>query len=490
MTHRNAGRLNVFFVCASLCVVVGGCPEVPELVTTEPTRARLAQADIDSGEVTLAELIDHGRDLVLRNWTLDDGFGKGSAGALPMVNRLPGPDSSSCMSCHGLGNGVVLGWGNNGGNVLVEFDNPLNPTITGSNERSTPAIHGAVLLELLAKEMSADLQVQRDAALAEAESLDQPVTRALSSKGVSFGSITADPDGTLDTTTVEGVSEDLRVRPFHAKGHDATIRIFTRDALNRHHSIQATERLIFVDPNHDPATWDADQDGVVNELSEGELTAMTVYQVSLPIPQEVDPDAADVMAGRGLMESTGCTDCHKPFLKLNDPTWRYTSSDGVELSIDLTDPMLLGAGRPLKEADGSVLVRLWGDLKRYDLGTESHEPLDQPVGPSLPNHESGTIGERIPESLPMIAREMMLTTELWGVRDTGPWWHDGSSLTLEDSILRHAGDAEASRVAYEALTEGEQADLLAFLASLQVAQVGEVLVTAPMGLTAAGADEH
>lgn len=484
MNHNRSNRLNVLLVCTSLCVIVGGCPEVPELLTTEPTRARLEQADIDSGEITLAELIDLGRALVLRNWTLDDGFGKGGIEALPVLNRLPGPDSTSCMSCHGLGNGIVLGWGNNGGNVLVEMDHPMDPTITGSNERSTPAIHGAVLLELLAKEMSADLQVERDAALAEAESSRQPVTRPLISKGVQFGSITANPDGTLDTSAVEGVSEDLRVRPFHAKGHDATIRIFTRDALNRHHSIQSDELLTFLDPNHDPATWDADHDGVVNEMNEGELTAMTVYQVSLPIPQEVDPNDADVFAGRALMESVGCTQCHQPFLKLNDPTWRYTSSDGVELSIDLTDPMLLGAGRPVKEADGSVLVHLWGDLKRYDLGSESHEPLDQPVGPSLPNHEMGTIGERIPEPMPKIGREMMLTTELWGVRDTGPWWHDGSSMTLEDSILRHAGDAEASRLAYEALTEDEQADLLAFLASLQVAQVGEVLVTAPTSLSA------
>ncbi len=108
---------------------------------------------------------------------------------------------------------------------------------------------------------------------------------------------------------------------------------------------------------------------------------------------------------------------------------------------------------------------------------ESHEPLDQPVDTSLPNYETGAVAGRIEETLPPIPKELMLTTELWGVRDTGPWWHDGSSPSIEDAILRHGGEAQASRDAHAALTEQEQGDLLAFLNSLQVAQVGEILVT-------------
>lgn len=489
MNIRQHPRWWGILVCASLGVFVGGCPGVPVLVTTEPSRARINQTAIDVGVYSVADLIAEGRKLAIRNWTRDDGFGMGLSNR-PTINRMPGPDSTSCMSCHGLGNGVVMGWGNNAANVLVVMDDPNDPTIGGSNERNTPAIHGLVLLELLAKEMSRDLQIERAAAIADAKSLGTPVTRDLMSKGVNFGSITANPNGSVDTNAVEGVDSDLRIRPFHAKGHVSTIRIFTRDALNRHHSVQATELLTFMDPNRDPETWDADQDGVVNEVSEGEMTAMTVFQVSLPIPQEVDPNHTDIANGRALMETVGCTECHRPYLKLDDPTWTYTSSNGVELSIDLTDNNLLGAGRPVKEADGSVLVRLWGDLKRYDLGAESHEPLDQPVGPSRPNHEAGTIGEKVDDPPPPIAKELMLTTELWGMRDTGPWWHDGSSSTIEDSILRHGGDAEASRLAYEALTDDEKDDLLAFLDSLQVAQVGEVLVTAPIELSEFRTDDE
>jgi CxxC motif-containing protein (DUF1111 family) len=44
--------------------------------------------------------------------------------------------------------------------------------------------------------------------------------------------------------------------------------------------------------------------------------------------------------------------------------------------------------------------------------------------------------------------------------------HDGRARTLEEAILWHGGEAEASRQAYEALTEPEQAALIAFLKSL------------------------
>lgn len=442
----------------------------------EPTRERITQAQIDSGELSIPELIFKGRNLVIRNWKLEDGFGNAQGRPAPNIDRLPGPDSTSCMSCHGLGNGLVLGWGNNGANVLVVLDDPIDPSISGSNERNTPAVHGLALLELLAKEISIELQSIRDQAIAEAGTSATDVTATLASKGIDYGSLTARADGSVDTADVQGIDADLRMRPFHAKGHEATIRIFTRGALNRHHGIQSTEFLMLKDSDMDPETWDEDGDGVINELTEGELTAMTVFQVCLPIPQEVDQGKEEVANGRALMETIGCTVCHRPFLELDDPTWSSTSSNGVTLSIALTDASMIGAGRPAPEEDGSVRVQLWGDLKRHDLGAESHEPLDQPVDPSLPNYESGTIAATIEETLPPISKELMLTTELWGVRDTGLWWHDGSSPTIEDAIVRHGGEAEASRDAFAALSEDDREDLIAFLRSLQVAAVGEILV--------------
>jgi CxxC motif-containing protein (DUF1111 family) len=44
--------------------------------------------------------------------------------------------------------------------------------------------------------------------------------------------------------------------------------------------------------------------------------------------------------------------------------------------------------------------------------------------------------------------------------------HDGSAATLEDSIGRHANEADLSRRGYERATDGDRAALLAFLRSL------------------------
>lgn len=144
---------------ASLLLVlifIAGCPAVlrPPGADEGTTRTRLTQAEIDSTAYSLPELMYHGRNLSIRNWQLDDGFGNARTRSAPNIDRLPGPDSTSCTSCHGLRNGVILGWGNNAANVLVAMDSPTDPTIGGSNERNTPAEHGLSLLELLGREMS------------------------------------------------------------------------------------------------------------------------------------------------------------------------------------------------------------------------------------------------------------------------------------------------------------------------------------------------
>ena len=62
---------------------------------------------------------------------------------------------------------------------------------------------------------------------------------------------------------------------------------------------------------------------------------------------------------------------------------------------------------------------------------------------------------------------MFLTRPLWGVASTGPYGHDGRSNTLDDVILlRHGGEAKASRDAYAALPSRDSDALLKFLNTL------------------------
>ncbi|NJO12316.1 MAG: hypothetical protein HC872_01280 [Gammaproteobacteria bacterium] len=46
-----------------------------------------------------------------------------------------------------------------------------------------------------------------------------------------------------------------------------------------------------------------------------------------------------------------------------------------------------------------------------------------------------------------------MTEPLWGVGSTGPYGHDGRSINLREVILRHGGEAMASRNAFARLPE-------------------------------------
>jgi len=73
---------------------------------------------------------------------------------------------------------------------------------------------------------------------------------------------------------------------------------------------------------------------------------------------------------------------------------------------------------------------------------------------------------------------MFLTTELWGVGNTGPWLHDGRAVTLEEAILLHGEDspplpgspdrseAQEARDGFAALPSGDRLAVVEFLRSL------------------------
>jgi hypothetical protein len=59
------------------------------------------------------------------------------------------------------------------------------------------------------------------------------------------------------------------------------------------------------------------------------------------------------------------------------------------------------------------------------------------------------------------------TQPLWGLHERSRFMHDGQSVTLQDAIDRHRGEARFVRQRYMTeLSDSEKADLLAFLDSL------------------------
>ena len=318
-------------------------------------------------EISIPQLITFGQTLFSARWTSQEGQGrpltKGtgiplSDPASPLLfprnfNRLSGPDANSCSGCHNTP--FVGAGGDRVSEVFVlgqrfdflDFDHADARPTTGAvdelgsfvtmetafNERKTIGMNGSGFIEMLARQMTADLQSERDAT-------PPGITVRLSSKGISFGTLVHNRDGSWDASKVEGIpasslttekgaTPNLIIRPFHQIGNIVSVRQFTNNAFNHHHGIQSEERFgLGLDP---------DGDGFVNELTTADMTAVTLFQITLNVPGQVIPHEpairAAIAAGEHLFSQIGCATCHVPALPLTHnnnpgapsrPGWIYT----------------------------------------------------------------------------------------------------------------------------------------------------------------------
>lgn len=463
------------FALAALAALAGwtaAAEETPIVGDERAVTRHLDHADLAAGDMSVPELIAAGRELFEARFTVLDGAGRPAAtaaevpthrpiGDTPMFLRTSGPDAGSCAACHI--DPAVGGSGDFALNVFVapqdiEYDfDTIGPEL--SMERGTTALFGAGLLELLAREMTADLHALRDGAVAEARAGGRPVRVVLETKGVTFGALTALPDGTVDTTEVAGVNPDLIVRPFGQKAVSVSLRHFTVTAFNNHHGMQPVERF--------GPRWtglaDFDGDGHGDELSDGDLTAAVLFQAALPPPVQVVPEhpvlREAVARGEALFGEIGCGSCHRPALPLETPiftepgpynpagTLRPGDVDGV-VAVDLA--ALWGDWLEIDD-DGRVLVRAFTDLRRHRIA-DGETPF--------------FANERITQNF--VPRDQFRTAPLWGVGSTAPYGHRGDVTTLTEVILHHGGSGAESRDAFAALPDADRRAVIEFLRSLRI----------------------
>jgi hypothetical protein len=294
-----------------------------------------------------------------------------------------------------------------------------------------PFLFGAGGVELLAKEMTQELQAIQSLAR------DNPgVFLPLVTKGVDFGTI-GFVDGRTVTHGVEGVDPDLVVRPFGRKGGFATVRAFALGAFAFHFGIQPTE---VVGEGADP-----DEDGVADEVLAGEVSAVHTW-ASLLAPPRRERERSGAQEGLELFEEIGCADCHVPelhtvgrHLTLSFPELETDPAANVYLELDLSKPPV----RLARSRDGRLRVPLHSDLKRHAMGPALSESTGDALDP------------------------WFITARLWGVADSAPYLHDGRATTLTDAILLHGGEAQASRDLFANLVASEREVLLSYLRSLR-----------------------
>ena len=454
---------------------------------------------------SLRDLVKQGETLFKAVWTIQEGGGrpltKGTGAPLsdpasPLefprnFNRVSAPDANSCAGCHNAPFGIAGGGGDIVANVFVlgqRFDfatfdnNDLIPTRGGvdelgnpvllqtiANSRNTLGMFGSGYIEMLAREITTDLQAIRDAT---------PLggTSVLTSKGISYGTITHNADGTWDVSGVQGISPkslitvgptppSLVIRAFHQVSNVVSIREFSNNAFNHHHGIQSEERF--------GIGVDQDGDGFVNEMTRADVTAASVFQATLAVPGQVipkDKTIKDAIAtGADRFNTIGCATCHIPSLPLKshifvepnpfNPVGNLRPGDAPDLSVDLNDG--IGLPTPRLTADrktGITNVPAFTDLKLHDIT----------CGPGDPNIEA--LDHNQPAGSPgfFAGNSRFITRKLWGTGNEPPFYHHGQYTTIRQAVLAHCGEALAPREAYEALTSAEQDDVIEFLKSLQV----------------------
>ena len=423
--------------------------------------------------------------------------------------RMSGPGARNCKECHNSFNGNIQ-------NSLFDFRRSGN--IADFAERNTPNIAGMGPLQLIAEQTSKELWKLRDDAIQKAQETGMEITvEMVSSNNIHYGSLVAFPDGSLDTSAIYGVeakdnffllSKQFQVVPYYLKGEVGFLRITS-----------ATSPTGLQSPEMYPADVDGDNDGVVGELSTGDVTAITVYTASQPRPvtklelhthlggkfKLKREEIKRIKTGEVLFGESGCANCHTPALVINDATFRepsatpgysfpffwnkYFKDDG---SPGFTDP------RPLGYDIADPLEFSLRDLasipcKRGEATRDGDNYYGRPKKPSAADKtcwreyelagDNGIViraysdlkrydmGEGLADPVPSFGftpGSIWRTKPLWGVGSTGPWLHDGRATTLYEAIRWHKGDADYSRELFFNMSEQEQDAIIDFLNNLVI----------------------
>jgi hypothetical protein len=479
----------------------------------------------------MGQLIDYGRELFTAKFTVQEGAGrpmtKGTGAGLsdpssPLLfprnfDRVSSPEANACSGCH---NAPSVGAG--GDRVTEVFvlaqrfdhltlDHSDGITLRGAvdesgkfvtmenatNDRKTIGMNGSGFLEMVARQMTADLQ-------AIAAATPPGTSSRLVTKGVSFGILTHNADGTWNTSKVSGVPTpslkttgtsppSLLILPYHQAGAVVSIRQFTNNAMNHHHGMQSEERFgLGTDP---------DGDGFTNELTVADLTAISLFQATLPVPGRVIPNdpavERAVFLGERLFDQIGCNHCHIDALLLTasnnpglpgQPGWIYFEPNPYNpasgpnspnlrlgpanypltapaLTVDLTSEQL--PPPHLKpNAQGIVMVPAYTDLKLHDISATSDPKSDPECEPLDQNQPSGSADF-------FAGNCKFITRKLWGFYNQGgAFMHHGKLTTAREAVEAHNGEALAERQAFDALSPDQRDALIEFLKSLQVLPPG------------------
>jgi CxxC motif-containing protein (DUF1111 family) len=173
----------------------------------------------------------------------------------------------------------------------------------------------------------------------------------------------------------------------------------------------------------------ADPEDVPDELDLADIDhfAQFVRGTKVPPRDSVLAATADAAAGQAVFEKIQCNTCHVETIT--------TAPAGTVIN---------GGAFTVPDALGNKIIHPFSDVLLHDIET----------------------GDGIVQVGPADTANKLRTAPLWGLRMRPRYMHDLKSLTLDDAIERHKGEAEHVEKRFDRLSPKEKEQLRTFLNSL------------------------
>lgn len=236
--------------------------------------------------------------------------------------------------------------------------------------------------------------------------------------------------GTALEVAVLEANNAPRIGRFGWKSQHASLESFAADAYLNEMGITSPllpdentsmGRFVGFGTAYDPVQ-DPEDDGV-------DVKAFANFMRSTKAPPR-GPINAQVRAGDALFNQVGCGACHTPTIR--------TAAPGTRIN---------GGALRVKDAVGNKIIHPYSDYLLHDIGTGDGIPV-------LPGAAFAATAAQI------------RTAPLWALRTRNRLMHDGLSFTKQEAVTRHAGQATAAKSAFDALSQAQQDQVMAFLDSL------------------------
>jgi CxxC motif-containing protein (DUF1111 family) len=234
--------------------------------------------------------------------------------------------------------------------------------------------------------------------------------------------------GTLISVDVFEAPGQRRTGRFGWKNQQASLVSFSADAYLNEMGITSN----FAQTNSENtsngnsvAAFDARPDDP-EDADNTDVNLFATFMRSLKAPGR-GPIDNQVRQGESIFDSLGCDICHTPTI--------VTAPPGTVIN---------GGAFTVADALGNKRIHPYGDYALHNVGT----------------------GDGIVQNGGQGTRNPVRTAPLWGIRSRIRLMHDGETLTVNEAILRHAGQATGVRNNYNRLSISQKVALIAFVLSL------------------------